>query len=309
MKQLITFLLVVISIPAFSQEVEWFQPNQEWYYNVYCFQEYACGYTHYDFAQTEIIGGEEATLLNRSYSDENVDEPILNTEHLRFENDTVWRYSAVAEQWHMLWDIGADVGDVWIIQEDVFYGYENANEPEEIALFKVMVDSVAIWEEVPDSPLTDRRVIYTLPLTDENEESQYVFGPILEGVGPIGGAHDLIGNWAENLLPLQSPTFQCFLDNGDLAYGSADSPCNTLSASEPVELKSGLVYPNPAMDFIKWDEPIDQVTLIDPTGKIVLQKQINGLSNELSLDGLPRGFYTVVMQDGKGSFSQKLIVQ
>lgn len=89
MKQLFTFLLILFSFQGFGQEeVEWFQPGQEWYYNVYCFSDYGCGYTYYEVSDTESIGGEEASLLTRIYLGDFAVEPDISTEYLRFENDT-----------------------------------------------------------------------------------------------------------------------------------------------------------------------------------------------------------------------------
>src|SRR5690606_22115265 len=195
--------------------------GQEWYYNVYCYQQYGCGHTYYDVSGTETIGEKETGVLTMIYLDEIVEEPIIEVEYLRYENDTVWRYSTIAAEWHILWDIGAEVGDIWTIQEDVFYGYsDDGLEPDEIPLFKVVVDSVVFWEEVPNSTLTNRRMIYTSPINEGLEESLYIFGPILEGVGPVGGSHNLIGNSTGVALPLQSPYFQCFLIDGALTFGS-----------------------------------------------------------------------------------------
>ena len=317
MKQLSTFFMILFSFQGFAQdEVDWFQNGQEWYYNVYCLQNFGCGYTYYEVNGSITAAGEEGKELTRIYLDEGPNEPLVSTEYLRFENDTAWRYSEIAEEWHMLWDMGAEVGDVWTIQEDVFYGYSDYEpNPEVIPLFKVVVDSVAFWEEVPDSPLTNRRLIYVRPVVNEVEESVYTFGTILEGVGPVGGSHDLVGNSSGTALPLQSPYFQCFLDDGmltygsdELAYGSGSSPCFTLGTEEVAQVESGLVYPNPAVNFVKWDEPIDQISLFDAAGKLLMQKQING-EQSLSVEHLPSGFYTVLINDGVSGYSQKLIIE
>jgi len=309
--------MILFSFQGFAQdEVDWFQNGQEWYYNVYCLQNFGCGYTYYEVNGSITAAGEEGKELTRIYLDEGPNEPLVSTEYLRFENDTAWRYSEIAEEWHMLWDMGAEVGDVWTIQEDVFYGYSDYEpNPEVIPLFKVVVDSVAFWEEVPDSPLTNRRLIYVRPVVNEVEESVYTFGTILEGVGPVGGSHDLVGNSSGTALPLQSPYFQCFLDDGmltygsdELAYGSGSSPCFTLGTEEVAQVESGLVYPNPAVNFVKWDEPIDQISLFDAAGKLLMQKQING-EQSLSVEHLPSGFYTVLINDGVSGYSQKLIIE
>lgn len=311
MKRSILFLFISFSFSGFCQdEVQWFQPGQEWYYNVYCFQEFACGYTYYQVSGTETFNEKEATVLTRIYFDEIVEEPLVESEYLRFENDTVWRYFSIAQEWHMLWDMGAEVGDVWTIQEDVFYGYSyDGSEPETIPLFKVVVDSISFWEEVPDSPLTNRRMIYTSPIVNELEESEYAFGPILEGVGPVNGAHDLIGNSAGTALPLQSPYFQCFIQAGALIYGEPESPCFTLGTEDIQQVQDGLIYPNPAYDAIRWDDSFQSLTIYDVTGKVVLQNTQALNTQSLDVRDLNSGFYTVVVEKENTMFSQKLVIE
>jgi hypothetical protein len=312
---LFSFLFTLSSL--FAQEVQWFQPGQEWYYNVYCLSDFGCGYTYYEVNGIATIGGEEASVLTKIYLGDFQEEPEIATEYLRFENDTAWRYSTIAEEWHMLWDMGAEVGDVWTIQEDVFYGYNDDWTNDEIPLFKVVVDSVLFWEEVPDSPLTNRRAVFVSPVINETEESLYTYGlPILEGVGPVGGGHGLIGNPTYLLLPLQGPYFQCFIENGALAYGSdqlaygtGESPCFALGTSEVKEVDHGLIYPNPASETLFWDQPIDAIEIFDAQGKQVLQRdQIQGLSS-LSVSELETGFYTVLLRREAAWFSQKLIIR
>ncbi len=318
MKQLFTSFFFLPALFGFSQdETIWFQEGNEWYYNIYCLQEYGCGYTYYEVGGTDFIGGEESAVLNRIYLDEFSETPFLGAEYLRFENDTVWRYSNLAEEWHMLWDIGAQAGDVWTIQNEVFYGYSHDGlEPDFIPLFQVVVDSVVFWEEVPNSPLTNRRAIYVSPTINQTEVSMYTFGPILEGVGAVGSSHDLIGNSTDVLLPLQSPYFQCFIENGELvygsdelAYGTGSSPCFALNTTDIPEVRSGLIYPNPAIDRIFWDRPIDEIRIIGPFGKLVHYEIGLKSQSSLSISTIESGFYTLIITEGGNSFSQKLIIE
>ena len=314
MKQLSAFLLILLSFQGFAQdEIEWFQPGQEWYYRVFCLQTIDCGTIHYAVVGEETIGGQEAAVLTRTEIQEGWNAPDVRTEYLRYENDTVWRYSVQSEEWHLLFDFDAEPGDIWTIQEEVDHGYQFPdNEIPSVPFFEVVVDSVDFWTEIPESPIQNRRVVYTSPVFAPMY-SEFSFGlftaPIIEGIGPVGSASDLIGNSNFVILPTYEARFQCFLDNGELIYGVGGSPCYILNTDEVEQVDQGLIYPNPAVDYIKWHNLIDQIILIDATGRIVLQKQINHSSNELSLNGFSKGFYTVVMNGEKGSFSQKLIVQ
>jgi hypothetical protein len=310
MKHIYSITLLFFALNSFSQEeVQWFQPGQEWYYNVYCFQSFFCGATHYEVENTEMIGGEAAVILNKTITGE-FQEPIYGQEYFRFEDDTVWRYSPEAEEWHMLYDMGAEVGDVWTIQEEVYYGYSDGEEPEDIPLFKVVVDSVAFWETISDSPLTNRRVIFTRPV-EEPEMSYYTFGqPIVEGIGPVGGAHDLIGNTVGVALPLQSPSFHCFISEGQFAYGSSASPCFTLSTEDIDEVNSGLIYPNPATGTIFWsDESVNEISIYNSLGQLVMHSQLQNGENTLSVKILESGVYVVVIKADETIFSQKLILK
>jgi hypothetical protein len=314
MKRSILFLFIFISISGFSQdEVAWFQQGQEWYYRVFCLQTVDCGYIHYAVQENEFIGGEDAAVLLRTELQEGWTEVNVRTEYLRYENDTVWRYSVNSEQWHLLFDFGAEPSDVWTIQDSVFNGYDPPDEEApEIPLFEVKVDSVDFWTEVPGSEIQNRRVIYTSSVFNP-EYSYFSFGfspnPIIEGIGPVGTAQDLIGNGNLALLPTYEARFQCFLDNGEIIYGEPGSPCFTLGTEDIQQVQSGLIYPNPAYDAIRWNDSFQSLTIYDINGKVVLQNTQAFNIQSLDVRGLNSGFYMVVVKKKNTLFSQKLIIE
>jgi hypothetical protein len=315
MRNCLAFLLILFALSGFAQdEIQWFQPGQEWYYRVFCLQSIDCGYVHYSVEGTEVRGGEEAAVLIRSEVQEGWDSVYVRTEYLRYDTDTVWRYSELSEQWHMLYDFGAQPGDVWTIQDEIDHGYDLLyDESPETYLFEVIVDSVAFWSEVPGSTLENRRVVYTSPMSGPGNASSFSFGlftaPIIEGIGPVGSAKDLIGNDNFVILPTYEARFQCFLDNGALAYGEAGSPCFILNTNEFNQVDHGLIYPNPATETIFWDEPIDALQIFDAQGKLVLQNAQTHSLASLSVAELETGFYTVVISRNQKSFSQKLMIR
>jgi len=314
MKQLSAFLLILFSFQGFAQaEVEWFQPGQEWYYRVFCLQAIDCGTVHYAVVGQETIDDQEAAVLTRTEIQEGWNTADVRTEYLRSENDTVWRYSVQSEEWHMLFDFGAEPGDVWTIQEELDHGYGFPGDGSlDVPFFEVLVDSVGFWTEIPESPIQNRRVVYTSP-TNNSVPSDFSFGlftaPIVEGMGPVGSASDLIGNSNFVILPTYEARFQCFLENGELVYGVGGSPCYLLGLGEVEQVDHGLIYPNPASESISWDRPIDELRIFDALGKLVLQRSQMRSAASLSLTDFESGFYTVVLTDEKSSFSQKLIVR
>ena len=139
MKQLFTLLFNSTTLVGFAQdEVNWFQEGQECYYNICCFQEFSCGATHQQVNASEEIDGEEAVVLGwMTYSNQLNQETTFATEFLRFDNDTVWRYSSDAEEWHFLWDIAAEVVNVWTIQDETYFGYSLSGDEQIVDFFKV----------------------------------------------------------------------------------------------------------------------------------------------------------------------------
>lgn len=314
MKKLSTLSMILFSVQVFAQdEVDWFQPGQEWYYRVFCLTTIDCGTIHYAVVGQETIGGQQAAVLTRTEIQEGWNTADVRTEYLRSENDTVWRYSVQSEQWHMLYDFGAEPGAVWTIQEEIDHGYTFPDgESPDVPFFEVVVDSVDFWTEIPESPIQNRRVVYTSP-TYNLVFSAFSFGlftaPIIEGIGPVGSASDLIGNSNFVILPTYEARFQCFLENDELVYGVGGSPCYILSTDEVEQVDHGLIYPNPATESIFWDRPIDELRVFDALGKLVLQRSQMRSAASLSVADLDPGFYTVVITAEKGSFSQKLIIQ
>lgn len=175
-------VLILLSQALRSQDVDWFQTDHEWYYTVDCFAAPDCGYVHYSVEVDTLLDGYTGAVIQVMSTDEG-GEQSSGTEILRFTEDTVFRFSHVAERWHMLYDMGASPGDVWTIQDEEFLGYVDEGFPD--SLFRVVVDSVGITELAGET----RRTIYTSAWAEDGQISQFHFGYngfILEGVGPVG---------------------------------------------------------------------------------------------------------------------------
>jgi hypothetical protein len=73
------------------------------------------------------------------------------------------------------------------------------------------------------------------------------------------------------------------------------------------------ISPNPASDMVtlesKFPAPY-RLEIYNSMGKVVLQKNMQGLSNEtISLEGLSKGCYLVKSSNGQEIFSEKLLVE
>lgn len=78
------------------------------------------------------------------------------------------------------------------------------------------------------------------------------------------------------------------------------------------------IYPNPAQDVIHLvtndsDDNIKQITIVDITGKVVLQEEITLQSNnpivDINISKLPSGIYLVNIQHDGGNSTNKIIVE
>lgn len=311
-KSISIFTFGIISLSAWSQDFTWFDDGHEWFYRVDCMNDPTCGYVQYQVLGDTLLADRLGRVLQKTSLEEGqttVIVPVI----LREANDTVFRYSPEAERWHLLYDMAAEPGDVWNIQEGEFLGYGAAE-----ALFRVVVDSV-------DTILINgeqRRMVYTSAWADGITASDYHFGyegVIIEGIGPAGGARSQYGESTSTLIISHPAMFQCFISNGELLHGSADSPCITMStSSSEAQEHHFFLFPNPAlgqfgMTAIEGQALLQSVTLIDIQGRTVgawgAADMARGAQHTFDVAGLPAGIYLVQVASDRGMDTHKLILK
>jgi hypothetical protein len=113
------------------------------------------------------------------------------------------------------------------------------------------------------------------------------------------------------------------LPDGSLMLGGGFSEFMGVERYHLVKLNQGTVgtsdrarpdgsiklYPNPASTYLRWDEPAEEVEIYDMLGKRVLQKEVTDSKNELYLEGISPGLYSIVFHTNDGVDVQKLVVQ
>ena len=90
-----------------------------------------------------------------------------------------------------------------------------------------------------------------------------------------------------------------------------------LNTNQPSNVKNiesiGLkMYPNPAKDVLNvsvQNANIENIALIDVTGKTVLSSSINNNQGQVNIGDLSKGIYTVLIQTTTGSVFQKLVIE
>ncbi len=289
------------------QDIEWFESNHEWYFAVDCMISPGCGYVHYSVAADTLIAGVAGVQLNVSTLEE-TGFSSFHSEILRYNEDTVFRFSPEAGRWHMLYDFGAAPGDVWNIQDEEFLGYHVEGSPD--SLFRVVVDSV----DVMVLGGIERRMIYTSGWSDGMNHSHFdfgLFGFILEGVGPTGEGRSLIGQSYGAILPPYPAGFRCFLSGGELVFGSSESPCNFLSTSGLLESKTFLPYPNPTQNHLFIDRALlaselIEIRIIDLNGRTLVSKTMLN-ENRLDVSSLPAGTYLVEIASADKHYTSRFV--
>lgn len=125
----------------------------------------------------------------------------------------------------------------------------------------------------------------------------------------------LIGQSTYEAMPLQNPSFACFLTDGELIWGSDDSPCNTVSVREATQENMVLnLYPNPVVDFLNisshGNAMVKSGVVYNLMGQEVYSFSSMDTGSKIDLQHLNEGVYVLrVMWDNGSTKVGKFIKQ
>jgi len=140
-------------------------------------------------------------------------------------------------------------------------------------------------------------------LTADQAGAQYQWLNCGQGLAPVPGAT------SQTFAPTNNGTYAVEVTLNGCADSSSCFTVSTIGLNEHPDLTWSL-YPNPAKDQVSIDLPFDSdLTLLDVSGKVILSKQLSIGVSELSVFGLPAGYYPLQIRNEKGTFTKKLIVQ
>jgi hypothetical protein len=98
---------------------------------------------------------------------------------------------------------------------------------------------------------------------------------------------------------------------GDINYGEYEDYCVLIQTLTGVqESNSNILHfiPNPANEVIRWNEPIQEISIINASGQ-TLVNEIGFMKNELHIESLPAGIYFVKALGTNGvNYHNKLVV-
>jgi hypothetical protein len=99
------------------------------------------------------------------------------------------------------------------------------------------------------------------------------------------------------------------IDNANINNNVISTDLSELSIEDAFLRDNISVYPNPTKSFINIELSnnisIEKITLIDLTGKVILN---NNFTNKLDVSSLPRGLYLLKIQSDKGNVTTKKVI-
>ncbi len=291
MKKTVTlFLFCFFTTLSFAQT--WIQPNAVWHYD---FWNIAIGgFYRIEYTQDTLLGGmtsQKIEILRYAFGESGPGGPIVQLgapqafppEYTRVSNDTVYRWED--NQYHVLFDFGAQPGDSWII---------STNPPswaDPVCGDTSMVQVTAAGTEVING--TSYRYIELESLGNS-------------AVGLDGHFNERFGGpaylfpWFRTcdsmvIVELDMLSFKCFEDDGFSLYNPSGEDCEYLLThlgfDDPMGLQL-MLTPNPVTDYleIKGNKVTElQMYATDGSALLKLSSQ-EGLTG-VDLSDLPSGIY------------------
>ena len=282
----------------------WPPNNSEWYYQVNPLWVSFPRYVSYQ--NTKVIGdtiilSKECRILQKCNVTLICDNMGSDTEFIYEENNKVYWYNRVLENFTLLYDFSAGNGDFWEIFVDS-------------CSFIVNVDSVGLLS-VNDQ---DCKIIH---ISDENH---YFTGDIIENIGHTismfpkdiyftckGVACD-----SDHIYGLR-----CYLQNDTLIYKRDETPCDTIYevyySIDEIESNCISFYPNPFTEVINiqlnnclknYTDEL-QFNLYNSMGSKI-KYGLMPKSRSIKLSGLKSGFYYIhLLSNNEVIHKQKIIKQ
>lgn len=248
----------------------------KWHYTTGGFISPEIGFFSFESVLDTLIDGRECRRIAGSTGCFEISEYVFD------RNDSVFFYHPAREEFCLLYDFGASVGDIWT----VYHVFGDSSV--------VLVDSLGTLE-VDGQTL---RIVHTSPM---HSGEIYFWGTFIER---IGGIFPVIG-----FCDPSPDGLRCYEDTViSLHQGPYDCE-EIISSTEAVSNSDIRVYPNPFTDYLQINLPATVqsagyvVSTVD--GRAIMQGKLDGSS--LNLAHLPQGVYVLNLTYGNQSFHFKLL--
>ena len=278
---------IELSYTATDNPREPFLPdNSEWYYEIEN-EDGTITFQHLECAADTTINNERPTVIVRSNTQYDRDSIYTEVTHeyVYEKNGKVYWWNKDLQEFTMLYDLAAEVGDEWKIY--------------------VKHDSITMHVDAVENIEYEGRTYKMLHVSDE---SGFFSGDIVCGIG------HLTSFFPERLMGpnkgYRVSGIRCYWIEDELVFKYGDEDCDAVYAQIHAGVEENgpstssrtlTVYPNPTNDIL-FVETWRAASLPDPTyritnlmGQTVLSGSINAETQQINIKKLPTGMYFITV--------------
>ena len=296
MKTSVILLLTLFMInPCFCQE--WGTIGTQWYYTERFAFSGDVDYLMFTSEKDTLFNGIPCKKLVKRHSLFCNDRPH-DFEVMFSRNDTIFFYDPNFNQFQVLYDFNAQVGDSWIIKTK-----NNWNPPDTDTIL-IMVDSTGT---ITINGTVLKKWYVTYHCYFETAYNYSYTSVIVERIGDMNylfnyfpqSAMTCDANWADGL--------RCYEDTyiGFYSTGIADSCTYIFVGLNEIEQRKEAikVYPNPAKDKITIESqaPLHEnyITVFSANGMVMLEQSLTECETTINISKFPSGIYFVRFSNEK----------
>lgn len=275
--------LLVVAL-CFSQlsisQSEWFPIGAEWYYSR---QESSLNKDFFlvSVEWDTVLAGRDARIIKSPIYSNNDGFIFVSSDG----QDSVFVFSEAREDWVLLYDFSARVGDT-------IYTFLT---PWDTTLMEVIIDSISILEINGDT--FDVQYVSTNPKVDWSNQN----------IRFLGNKQFLL---PQNLLVIPQGPLRCYYPSVEQVYSLVEFACDLVPVNNPNSPDGGVkIYPNPAKDFLvieglEVDTYSYSVRIFNLYGRLLHDSELT--TNRLSIKNLSNGLYFLSIYSSHiNIFSQK----
>ena len=268
------------------------EEGAEWYYEILN-DNGSITYQHLECAADTTINGKRPKIIIRSNTQYDKDlHTEVTHEYIYEENGVVYWWNKTLEEFTMLYNLAAEVGDEWEI--------------------KVGAESLTMHVDAVENIDYEGRTFRMLRVSDEND---LFSGNIVCGIG------HLTSFFPERLMTrgkgYHVEGLRCYWLDDNLIYKLGDEDCDAIyeewhhGIDETMDDTAFAVYPNPANNVLFVETchgaslPTQTYCITNPLGQTILSGHITTENQQINIETLPAGMYFINV----GNVIQKFVVR
>ncbi len=286
-------LLLLISTPYLLLAQTDFAPiGATWHYQYEDQDSAPWGYGYYKFESVgdSIVNGKTCRQINQTKVRSDSTATDLFTIFVYNQNDSIYRYSELTDDFYLLMDYTAEVGDTLVLTNMYSSNYYDST-------FVVVEQS----NEIIDGQTLKKWLLDFGTCGIYQEYYEKIGSPF--GFDP---QQNCIVTYFYDV------NIRCYEDN-EISLSFIDQPCDAIiSSAKHLSISALEIFPNPATEHVQllWgDHSKYNIELINVKGQVI--KRMNAVSSgeQLNLEALNSGFYYLKFIDKQGDYLVRKIVK